>query len=269
MPVESGATLPDVSMIPAVPAAQKLALIIPTLREAGSLRTLLPQVRRVLDSCGVQYEILIVDDDSQDGTEELIADLTAEDPRVRLLVRRGERGLSGAIVHGWQRTHAELLGVMDADLQHPPELLPELISRALAGADVVIGSRYVKGGRVGEWNPIRKLISAAAVWVTWPIQRSWLRAKDPMSGFFLVRRSCVQHVLFQPTGFKLLLEILVRGDIRSVCEVPFSFGRRSAGTSKACAKVAWEYLHLLVKLYGARWSRPAVVDATASEVAGD
>jgi dolichol-phosphate mannosyltransferase len=135
----------------------------------------------------------------------------------------------------------------------------------LSGHDVVIGSRYTRGGGLGEWNPIRKLISAAAVWVTWPLQRSWMRAKDPMSGFFLVRRRCVEKVMFQPTGFKLLLEILVRGNIRSVHEVPFAFGKRCAGCSKASLKVAWEYFVLLLKLYGARWSRVRVTE----EAVGD
>ena len=104
---------------------------------------------------------------------------------------------------------------MDADLQHPPELLPRLVSAILAGKDMAIGSRYVEGGRLGNWNPVRKFLSTAAVWATWPIQRAGIRAKDPMTGFFLVRRECLDGIQFQPSGFKLLLEILVRARIRS------------------------------------------------------
>lgn len=246
----------------------KLGLILPARHEVRNLQAVLLKAIEALDSTGVAYEILVVDDDSQDGTEELVRGIAACDSRVRLLVRKGERGLAGAILHGWQHTDADLLGVMDADHQHPPELLPSLLAEIAKGHDLVIGSRYAAGGRIDEWNPIRKFISAAAVWIAWPIQRPSLRAKDPMSGFFLVRRRCVQHVIFQPTGFKLLLEILVRGQLRSVCEVPFSFGRRSAGTSKASLKVAWEYLLLLVRLYSVRSAAVPVV-AEAEEIAGD
>jgi len=233
-------------------AHEKLAVVIPTLREVECLESLLGQIRTELDRLELCYEILVVDDDSRDGTEELVNSISGDDPRVRLLVRRGERGLSGAILHGWQNTDATILGVMDADCQHPPELLPRLLEPMVSGCDLAIGSRYAHGGEIGAWNPIRRLISALAVWVTWPIQHRTIRAKDPMSGFFFVRRRCVENVLFQSTGFKLLLEILVRGHIRSVEEVPFTFGNRSAGRSKANLKVARDYFVLLTRLYLAR-----------------
>jgi dolichol-phosphate mannosyltransferase len=230
----------------------KLALTIPTLREAENIGGVLDHVRSVLDPLGIPYEILVVDDDSRDGTAEIVSEIARQDARVRLLVRHGERGLSGAILYGWQNSNAPILGVMDADLQHPPELLPALIGSIKAGHDLVIGSRYIAGGRLGDWNPMRKLLSAAAVWVTWPIQRSGLFAKDPMSGFFLVRRECVEQVPFQRTGFKLLLEILVRGHIRSIEEIPLAFGQRYRGASKASFKVAVDYGRLLARLYANR-----------------
>jgi len=138
---------------------------------------------------------------------------------------------------------------MDADLQHPPELLPELFAAIVRDRDIVIASRYTAGGQLGRWNPIRKLLSTAAVWVTCPIQRPKVRAKDPMSGFFMVRRSCLEQVQFQETGFKLLLEILVRGRIQSIEEIPFPFGLRRSGASKANVKVAWDFAKLLLRLY--------------------
>ena len=113
----------------------------------------------------------MVDDDSSDGTGEIVSDIALKDPRIRLLVRKGEHGLSGAILHGWRHSTAMILGVMDADLQHPPELLPDLISSVLAGHDLGIGSRYAAGRGVGGWNPFRKLLFAAAVWAAWPVQR--------------------------------------------------------------------------------------------------
>lgn len=231
---------------------EKLAVVIPTLCEAGNIAGLLRDVRAALDTTGVPFEIVVVDDNSSDGTPDVVSSVCQEDPRVRLLVRRGERGLSGAILHGWQRTDADILAVMDADLQHPPELLPELLARILDGSDMVIGSRYTPGGELGEWHFLRKFLSAAAIWVTWPLQRSNARAKDPMSGFFMVRRRCLERIMFQRTGFKLLLEILVRGRIKSVAEVPFVFGRRYRGASKANLKVGWDYAVLLLRLYVGR-----------------
>lgn len=231
----------------------KLALTIPTLLEAENLQPLLERVRAVLDQLDIEYEILVVDDDSGDATAEIVTAISREDPRVRLLVRKGRRGLSGAVLHGWENTDASVVGVMDADLQHPPELLPKLVAAMLSGCDLAIGSRYTPGGGPGDWNPLRRLLSAAAVWATWPIQRVGLRARDPMSGFFLVRRDCLVGVPFQQSGFKLLLEILVRAHISSVREVPFTFGRRFRGSSKANVKIALEYGRLLARLYRSRF----------------
>jgi dolichol-phosphate mannosyltransferase len=250
----------DASSQPAAAAGseQKLSLVIPTLREAENIRGLLDHVRSILDPLKVPYEIVVVDDDSGDGTEDLVSAISAEDPRVRLLVRKGEKGLSGAVLYGWRHTDAPILGVMDADLQHPPELLPKLLAAMQEGCDLAIGSRYTSGGQLGKWNPVRKFLSAAAIWATWPLQSGHARAKDPMSGFFMVRRRCLSLDVFQKSGFKLLLEVLVRGQIKSVREIPFDFGLRHRGSSKANLKVGWDYARLLARLYWARcvfWRR--------------
>jgi dolichol-phosphate mannosyltransferase len=250
---EGAATQQQPAAEPQTHANQKLALVIPTLREADNIGGLLGHIRSVLDPLRIDYEILVVDDDSRDGTEEIVSAIAQKDPRVRLLVRKGERGLSGAVLYGWRQTDAGILGVMDADLQHPPELLPALIAAIFAGNDLVIGSRYTAGGELGAWNPVRKLLSAAAVWATWPIQRAGIRAHDPMTGFFMVRRECIDGIAFQPSGFKLLLEILVRGRVRSVAEVPLTFGSRNRGASKANFKVGWDYAKLLARLYAERF----------------
>ena len=249
---EGSATRPQAAGEPQAHANQKLALAIPTLREADNTGGLLDRVRSVLNPLKIDYEILVVDDDSRDGTEEIVSAIAREDSCVRLLVRKGERGLSGAVLYGWRQTDAAILGVMDADGQHPSELLPALIAAIFAGNDLAIGSRYTAGGEVGAWNPVRKLLSAVAVWATWPIQRPGVRAHDPMTGFFLVRRECIDGIAFQPSGFKLLLEILVRGRVRSVAEVPLAFGSRNRGASKANFKVGWDYAKLLARLY---WER--------------
>lgn len=231
---------------------EKLALVIPTLCEAENIGGLLETVRSLIQPLGIPYEILVVDDDSRDGTGEIVAGIARQDEHVRLLVRKGVRGLSGAVLHGWQNTDATILGVMDADLQHPPELLPRLIAAVLGGRDLAIGSRYTKGGELGKWNPFRKLLSSAAVWATWPIQRRSMRVKDPMSGFFMVRSRCLDGISFQSSGFKLLLEVLVRARISSVEEIPISFGRRSHGASKASLRVGRDYAQLLTRLYAGK-----------------
>jgi dolichol-phosphate mannosyltransferase len=239
--------------MPQKAAQATLALVIPTLREADNIHGLLDRLRSVLDPLNVPYELLVVDDDSHDGTEEIVTAISQQDPRVRLLIRKGERGLSGAILYGWQHTNAEIVGVIDADLQHPPELLPQLLAAIQSGSDLAIGSRYTAGGELGSWNPLRKLVSASATRVTWPLQRPGIHAKDPMSGYFMVRSECLKDVAFQRSGFKLLLDVLVRGHIRSVKEIPFTFGLRSRGVSKASFKVAWDYAWLLASLYAEKF----------------
>ncbi len=235
----------------------KLALVIPTLREATNILPLLGRVRTALESCRIPYEVIVVDDESGDGIEKIVAGVSAEDPRVRLIVRHGERGLAGAVLRGWAETDATHLGVMDADLQHPPELLPRLWAAMEAGADLAVGSRYASGGSLGGWKAWRHLLSRIAVWMTLPVQRSGRRARDPMSGFFIVRRECIDGVALQPSGFKILLEILARAHLRSVVEVPFTFGHRYAGSSKAGARVAFDYLRLLLRLYRRKGRTPS------------
>lgn len=243
-----------------------LALVIPTLREAENIEPLLRRVRIALDSCAVAYEVIVVDDDSRDGTEEVMAAISADDPRMRVIVRHGERGLAGAVLCGWAATGASYLAVMDADLQHPPELLPDIWAEIQAGADLAIGSRYASGGSLAGWKIWRHLISRMAIWMTLPVQRSGLRARDPMSGFFIVRRECLDGIALQTSGFKILLEILARAHLRSVAEVPFTFGRRSAGASKASPRVAFDYLMLLLRLYRQKGRTPSQAEREQSRL---
>jgi dolichol-phosphate mannosyltransferase len=231
---------------------ETLALIIPTLNEAENIRGVLDRTRSALDPIGIDYEIVIVDDDSSDGTGDIVTAIGLQDPRVRLIVRKGAKGVAGATLLGWESTDASIVGEMDADLQHPPELLPALVASILAGHDVAIGSRYATGGSLGNWNLPRKLLSNAALWAAVPVQRKQIRAKDPTAGYFLVRRECIDRIQFQRTGFKLLLDVLVRGRVRSIEEIPYTFVSRHHGASKATFKVACEYGGLLARLY---WER--------------
>jgi dolichol-phosphate mannosyltransferase len=239
-----------------MPHRPKLALVIPTLREAETLPVVLDRSIAALSSIEIPWEILVVDDNSGDGTAEIVSRFARRDARIRLLVRRSRRGLSGAILHGWRHSSASILGVMDADLQHPPELLPLLLAEILNGRDLAIGSRYAQGSAVGTWNLLRRLVSAASVRLTWPLLPAPARPRDPLSGFFLVRRRSIERIAFRTSGFKLLLEILVRGRVRTVTEVPFVFGKRTSGRSKAGPKIAWDYMRLLAGLYADKLGFP-------------
>ena len=227
---------------------EKFALVVPTLNEAGNIERLLEKVQKVLDPQQRPYEVIVVDDGSSDGTPELVLQYSERDSRVRLLSRLHERGLAGAVLQGWNHSDAVLLGVIDADLQHPPDVLAGLLEAMDEGNDIAIASRYVAKDGVAGWNPIRIAISRASTLATLPFQRKNVRVKDPMSGFFIVRREAIDGLEFETKGFKLLLEILVRGRVLSAKEVPFHFGTRHAGKSKASASVAFHYLHLLGKL---------------------
>lgn len=231
-----------------IPSDMKFGLVIPTLNEAGNIPVLLDRIHSALEPTSVNYEIIVVDDDSQDGTADVVRERAATDPRVRLVVRKGERGLAGAVIRGWEETDADLLGVIDADLQHPPEVLPSLLAPVLNGADIAVASRYVNGKEVGEWNKFRLFVSRCGTLATAPLQRNGVRVKDPLSGFFIVRRECIDNLKLQPEGFKILLEILVKGRIKKAVEVPFQFGNRHSGKSKADVKVALQYFSLLGKL---------------------
>jgi dolichol-phosphate mannosyltransferase len=227
---------------------QTFALVVPTLNEAGNIEGVLRQIQHALEPLPFLYEVIVVDDASTDGTPDIVKECFNSDNRIRFISRRSQRGLAGAVVHGWQHSNADLLGVIDADLQHPPELLPALLDAMREGCDIAIGSRYADKNGVDGWNPVRAAISRMSTWAAMPLQRKELRIQDPMSGFFIVRREVIDGLSFETKGFKLLLEILVRAPIRSAREIPFHFGVRTAGKSKASATVALRYLHLLGKL---------------------
>jgi dolichol-phosphate mannosyltransferase len=236
------------SVEPSSLRSNSFALIVPTLNEAGNIGPLLDSVQQALNSADNPYTVIVVDDGSTDGTREIVRDYSRRDARIQLAPRDGQSGLAGAILHGWAQSDAELLGVMDADLQHPPDLLPSMLAAADDDVDIVVASRYAKENGVRGWNPVRALISRLSTLATRPLLSNKLGVTDPMSGFFIVRRECIDGLTFQSKGFKLLLEILVRGKIRKAREVPYRFGLRRAGRSKASASVAVQYVFLLGRL---------------------
>jgi dolichol-phosphate mannosyltransferase len=190
---------------------------------------------------------VIVDDNSKDGTIEVASGLAPRYP-VKVFVRREEKGLATAVVHGLKHADGKIIGVMDADLQHPPEILPDLLKAVESGADMVFASRYIKGGGCQGWGLSRRIISKVALKVSHLLLPSTRRVKDPLSGFFMFRRENVDADRLQPVGYKIGLEIMLAGDFKRVVEVPFIFKERSAGKSKLRPQQQIDYLKHIFSL---------------------
>ncbi|HEV2176551.1 MAG TPA: glycosyltransferase family 2 protein [Terriglobia bacterium] len=228
--------------------------MLPTYNEAGVIQETLRRANASLVGAGEAVELIVVDDSSADGTAELaeaLGSTGSNGPAVRVVRRPGRQGLATAVLAGWAAARGEILGVMDADLQHPPEALASLACALRStGADIAIASRYVPGGASSErWRWPRRLMSAAATHLAASVM-PWTFAKvhDPMSGMFLVRRSVLQGVELNPVGYKLLLEVLAKAPYRELVEVPYIFGGREHGASKLGARQSLEYLAHLARL---------------------
>ena len=213
--------------------AQSVSIIVPTLNEVENVE---PLTRRIMASGIAPREIIFVDDGSTDGTGARIGALATEFP-VRLVVRENPTlGLSGAVVAGARAAVGDLLVVMDADLSHPPDRIPELVQPLRAGAcDMVIGSRYVRGGTTPGWPLWRKIMSRAASACAYPLTR----VHDSMGGFFAIPRPLLLERAPAAIGFKIAFEIIVHGDRRlRVREIPIAFRDRARGASKMSFRVA-------------------------------
>ena len=225
--------------------SKTLSLIIPTYNERENIVPLIERVHQALFR--YDYEIILVDDDSPDGTAELARELSKKYP-LNVIVRRDKRGLSSAVVDGLEHARGDVIGVIDADLQHPPELIPDLLREIENGSDVSIASRYVEGGGSPGWSLARRIVSKGAAGLAHILLPSTRDVKDPLAGFFLFRRDGVADVDLQPTGYKILLEILVTGRLNRVAEVPYSFGVRKMGRSKLSARQQIDYLRHIYSL---------------------
>jgi dolichol-phosphate mannosyltransferase len=224
----------------------EVALVVPTFNEVRNVSTMISRVDAVLE--GIGWEIVFVDDDSTDGTAKAVRTLAQEDRRVRMVQRIGRRGLASACIEGMLASTAPFIAVMDADLQHDERLLPEML-KALKEEEyeIVIGSRNVEGGGVGEWASDRQLASRFATRLSRLVLKAEL--KDPMSGFFMLRRELIDEVVRELSGigFKILLDIFIsaRRPLRFK-ELPYTFGVRVAGESKLDSMVATEYILMLL-----------------------
>jgi dolichol-phosphate mannosyltransferase len=225
--------------------AKPFSIVVPTYKEYDNIGPLVRQLGEVL--AGRQYEILLIDDNSQDGTEEEVADLSTRYP-VRIVVRKGVKGLATAVLDGFGLARYDTILVMDADLQHPPEIAPLLIDAIENGADAAVASRYVPGGGNIGWSKLRQITSQGAIMMAHLLLPLSRKVKDPMSGFFAFKRELLRDIKLNPIGYKILLEIIVIARPQKVVEVPFMFRTREKGKSKLNVGQEMEYIKHLLSL---------------------
>ncbi|PSR73123.1 hypothetical protein EW026_g5224 [Hermanssonia centrifuga] len=235
------------------------SVVVPAYRENGNIRPLVTRIfaaLRRIDSPvpAEQTEIIIVDDNSRDGSVENVQSLQQEGYNVRIVVRTTERGLSSAVVRGFQESRGDNMLCMDADLQHPPEYVPTMLASLSPTHTFVLGTRYGKGVEMDkDWPMYRRIISSGARLLALPLTT----ASDPMSGFFGIRKeSFLKAKTLNSQGFKIALDLLIKSHIPpyAIAEVPFSFGVRSEGESKLTGKVMIKYLEQLAELYWYKFS---------------
>ena len=227
-----------------------LSLVLPTYNESKNIPKIVNLLSQTLDQAIPNaYELIVVDDNSPDCTWEIAAELMPEYPQLRVMRRTEERGLSTAVIRGWQAARGEVLGVIDADLQHPPDLLLKLWGEIARGGDLAVASRHVEGGGVSDWSPIRRILSRGAQTLGLIILPEVIgRVSDPMSGYFMVRRSCIAGRTLSPVGYKILIEVVARGRVPWIGEVGYVFQERQEGESKVTSKQYVDYLRHLVRL---------------------
>jgi dolichol-phosphate mannosyltransferase len=226
------------------------SLVIPTYNESKNIEALVSILSNLLDRLlPNDYELIVVDDDSPDRTWEIAQSLMPDYPQLRVMRREDERGLSTAVIRGWQIARGQILGVIDGDLQHPPEVLLKMLEAIDQGADLVVGSRHIEGGGVSDWGFARRCLSRGAQLLGLIILPGVVgRVSDPMSGYFMVRHSAIADREMNPLGYKILIEVMGRGNIGEVAEVGYVFQERQAGASKVTWKQYVEYIFHLLRL---------------------
>jgi dolichol-phosphate mannosyltransferase len=238
-----------VAILGSIPQVPTISVIVPTFNEAPNLPLLVQGLASVLTKLG-PWEVIIVDDDSRDGSREVLHDLAQRYPQLSYKIRVGERGLSSAVLAGMALAHNEYIVVMDADLSHPADAIPAMIEKLQQNtADFVIGSRYCDGGCTEDWTRLRWLNSAGATLLAKPLVGT---VRDPMAGFFAMRRDSLRTAdALNPIGYKIALELLVKTRIPAnrVAEVPITFRNRIHGESKLTLREQFRYLEHLSRLY--------------------
>jgi dolichol-phosphate mannosyltransferase len=230
--------------------ALDLSVVIPTYNEAGSLPELIPRIVGELNRANLSGEVIVVDDNSPDGTAEVAQSLALNYP-VRVLKRTSERGLSTAVLAGFKLSEAPVCAVIDADGSHPVSALPQMVRAILEDrADIVVGSRHVAGGGIRNWP----LFSQFKSWFAATLARGLSSLSDPTSGYMAVRRQLLQDLPLDPVGWKIVLEIAVKAPHARIAEVPIVFSDRERGESKQSLRVMAQYLNHCYKLYAFRYA---------------
>lgn len=224
-----------------------ISIIIPTYNEKTNIWVLADRIRGALN--GEAYEVLFVDD-STDDTPRVLECLTQQYPEFRYIHRDNEKGLATAVIRGFQEAQGDLLAVMDADLQHPPELLTEMLSAVQRGYDLVLPSRFVNAGGDKGLKLHRKIVAKGARLIAQLSLKKVRKISDPMSGYFMLRRHVIEQIEWNPIGWKILLEILVKGIYDKVMEIPYEFQERYADESKMSLKQQLLYLMHVGRLIG-------------------
>ncbi len=218
-----------------------ISVVVPTYNESASLPQLVERLASVL--AGRQWELVVVDDGSPDGTADLAESLAGARP-VRVVRRPSKAGLASAVLAGFAVARGDVLVVMDADLSHPPEVVPALTDAIDDGADLAIGSRYVPGGAIRDWPLTRRAVSRVACF----LGSLLVPVRDATSGFFALRREVVAGVRIDPIGFKIGFEVMARGRYRSAVEVPYTFTDRELGASKFGRREIGQFLVELARV---------------------
>ncbi|MCX9012735.1 MAG: polyprenol monophosphomannose synthase [Candidatus Methanoperedens sp.] len=231
-----------------------ISIIVPTYNEKDNIQKLIPAIHITLSR--YEHELLVVDDNSPDGTAEAAEEMSGEYP-VKVLRRSGKFGLASAVIHGFKHAKGDVLGVIDADLQHPPECVGDFALAVMNGHDIAVGSRYTGGGKIEGWSMYRSLVSRGAIMLSKPLTN----VRDPMSGYFFLKRRVIENVSFSPIGYKILLEILTKGSYENVKEIPYTFRIRKHGKSKLCGGEYFNYLKLLCYLYVYRFKKILNIEA--------
>ncbi|WPC43604.1 glycosyltransferase family 2 protein [Clostridium sp. JS66] len=220
-----------------------LSVIIPVYNEMENIKELVKRIEKTL--LNEEYEIIFIDD-SIDNTTEVIKSIAIEDKKVKFSHRETKNGLSSAVVEGFKISNGDIVAVMDGDLQHPPEILSDMINAIHRGADVVVPSRFIPGGDDGGLNLFRKLVSAGARYMAKILLKKIRNFSDPTSGIFMLKKQIINEKKLCTVGWKILLEILVIGEYNNPVEIPYKFCNRNSGKSKMSLKVQMDYIvHLL------------------------
>lgn len=227
-----------------------LSVVIPTFNESYGISKILRSLHSSLTELQIKFEIILVDDDSPDNTWEIAAELLEEIPELTVIRRVGAKGLATAVICGWQYSNGRLLGVMDGDGQHPVGVVKDLFTVfSDKNNEVAIASRYLPHGGIKKWSLSRRLLSRGAQTLGQLLLPGAIGTiNDPMSGFFIVKRSIITKTELDPVGYKILLEILARSQANKIQEVPYVFLERSSGKSKVAISHYSSYLRHLLRL---------------------